>query len=253
MPPLPELQAAFARALREPQAPLPPIRGRGLTAAQRLQVYRNNSYSALAAALRATFPVVEKLVGEEFFAAAAAACAATCDSRSGNIQDYGAVFPDFLRSYAPALSLGYLPDVAWLEWLRVESAVAGTAASLDLPALGRVPEEAQQGLRFHLHPAARILRSPYPVVTIWEFCQAPEQQGQLSLGGAGECVLVMRPQRDVYMRRLSAGEYRLLQALMSGERLETAFARALEAEPALGAAQAFAGLVQEQVLTEFYF
>ncbi len=252
MQPLPELQAMFARALREPQAPLPPIRGRGLTAAQRLQVYRNNFRSALADALRASFPVTEKLVGEEFFAATADACVAACESRSGNIQDYGTVFPAFLRTYAPAGSVPYLADVARLEWLRVDAATAQSAAPLDLAALAQVPEETQHRLHFRLHPAARLLESSYPVLTLWEFCQSPEPGGQLDLGGAGERVLVGRPQLDVYMRRLGTGEYRLLQCLAAGARFDGACAQALDAQPAFDVAQAFAGLVQERILTDFY-
>jgi hypothetical protein len=66
-------ETSFARALLDTAQPIPS----GITAHNaaiptgRFAVYRNNVVVGLVNALRSRFPVVEKIVGEEFFAAMA--------------------------------------------------------------------------------------------------------------------------------------------------------------------------------------
>jgi Putative DNA-binding domain len=77
MPTLSELQREFIRAVFEPdEAPAvtPWIVGAGRSAGERLGVYRNNVWHNLREALRDVYPVVEKLVGREFFDAMATRC-----------------------------------------------------------------------------------------------------------------------------------------------------------------------------------
>lgn len=251
MLPLPELQEHFARALAGTAAPVP-VRANGLSAAQRLQVYRNNMRSALTEALRAVYPVTERLVGEEFFAAAAAAYIKGNPSHSGNIQEYGGAFPRFLEGFAPAASLPYLGDVAALEWRRLQTALAPPHEPMDLDALAKVPRELQPELHFRHQPAARALCSRFPVLTIWEYCQDPAPREDLDIGLPGECVLFARPGLDVTMRRLTAGEYAFLRQLCSGHTFEEACLDALKAEPGFEVARRFAELVREEILTGFY-
>ena len=249
---LPELQRRFSHALHDPQASLPALRANGLAAAQRLQVYRHNMQHALTSALAAVYPVSLKLVGEEFFQAAAREYVQANPSRSGNIQDYGGAFPLFLQGHVPASSLPYLGDVAALEWRRLQTAVAPPHRKLDTGALAKVPAEMQPELRFHHQPAARAFSSRFPILSIWEFCQAPEPQDSLDIDLPGECVLFSRPALDVVMRRISPGEYHLLQGLCKGGTFGEACAAALEAEPGFDVAARFAALVKDEILTDFY-
>lgn len=251
MLPLPELQVRFGRTLRGEAVDVP-VRGNGLDAARRLQVYRNNMRISLTEALRAVYPVTERLVGEEFFAASAWSYIQVHPSHSGNIQDYGSAFPRFLAGYGPASSLPYLSDVAALEWRRLETALAAPHTPLDVAALAKVPAELQPDLHFRHQPAARAFCSPYPVLSIWEYCQADAPETGLDIDRPGECVLFARPQLDVYMRRLTRGEYAFLHHLCRGRTFEEACVEALGAEPAFDVARTFTALVQEQILTEFY-
>jgi hypothetical protein len=123
---------------------------------------------------------------------------------------------------------------------------------MDVTALAAVPAELQSDLHFRHQPAAHTFCSPYPILSIWEFCQSPEPEGELDLDAPGECVLFARPRFDVVMRRVSAGEYGFLQSLYHGETFELATRAALQAEPAFDAAGNFARLVQEEILTGFY-
>lgn len=252
MLPLPELQRRFSHALHDPEAPPPAVRAHGLSAARRLQVYRHNMQSALVAALSTVYPVTLKLVGQEFFEAAAREYVKANPSHSGNIQDYGGAFSSFLNGHTPAASVPYLGDVAALEWRRVQTAIAPPHRKLDTEALAKVPAEMQPELRFHHQPAARAFSSRFPILSIWEFCQAPEPQGDLDIDLPGECVLFSRPVLDVVMRRISAGEYRFLQGLCKGGSFGEACAAALEVEPGFDVAGRFGALVRDEILTDFY-
>ena len=252
MLPLPELQQRMSQALRGGDAAGLPLRDRGMTGARRLQVYRNNHVSALREALRAVYPVTERLVGEEFFASAADAYVAANPSRSGNIQDYGGAFPLFLEDYAPAMSLPYLGDVAALEWRRLQTAIAPLHQPMDLEALAKVPRDALTELRFHHQPAARALDSRFPILSIWRFCQQVEPQGELDLDRGSERVLFSRRAEEVEMRLLSPGEYAFLRVLCRGETFEVACRTALTVERGFDVEERFAMLVRDEVLTGFY-
>lgn len=251
MLPLPELQRRFGTSLVGGEADIP-VRPNGLSADRRLQVYCHNMRSNLTEALSAVYPVTRRLVGEEFFTAVAWDYIQAHPSRTGNIQDYGGAFPRFLAGYGPASSLPYLSDVAALEWRHLESALAPPHRPLDVNALAQVPEERQTGLHFRLQPAARILCSPHPVLSIWEYCQSAAPESDLDIDRPGECVLIARPGLDVCMRRLTPGEYSFLHHLGRGETLELACLKALETEPDFDVARRFTALVQEEILTEFY-
>lgn len=252
MLPLPELQRKLGGALRGGDATGLPLRDHGIPGLRRLQVYRHNHTSALREALRAVYPVTERLVGEEFFAAAADGYVAANPSRSGNIQDYGGAFALFLAAYAPAASLPYIGDVAALEWRRLQTAVAPAHMPMDLKALAAVAAEDLPELYFHHQPAARAFESRFPVLSIWEFCQEAEPQGQVDLSLGPQCVLFSRPALDVQMRLLSKGEHAFLQKLCRGATFETACRAALEAEAGFDVQERFAALVREEILISFH-
>ncbi|HSN18074.1 MAG TPA: DNA-binding domain-containing protein [Gammaproteobacteria bacterium] len=249
---LPELQQKFAEAVRGGTAAGLPLRDHGIPGVRRLQVYRNNHVSALREALRAVYPVTQRLVGEEFFAAAADAYGAANPSHGGNIQDYGGAFPRFLEDYAPAASLPYLGDVAALEWRRLQTAFAAPHAPMDVRALAEVPADALADLRFHHQPAARAFDSQFPILSIWRFCQQTDPEGRLELDKGSERVLFSRKAVDVEMRLLSPGEYAFLRVLCRGETFAEACRTAFTVERSFDVEERFAALVRDEILTGFY-
>ncbi|MGH7122185.1 MAG: DNA-binding domain-containing protein [Acetobacteraceae bacterium] len=70
--------------------------GSKVPAEARLAVYRNNVIGSLTGALRPTYPAVERLVGKEFFAAAAARLIACEPPATRDLYEYDGAFPDFL-------------------------------------------------------------------------------------------------------------------------------------------------------------
>ncbi|MGH8320535.1 MAG: HvfC/BufC family peptide modification chaperone, partial [Gammaproteobacteria bacterium] len=165
-PSLHKLQTGFARwMLGERGLPLPEtVAGNGLDSEARLQIYRNIIFNNLTAALRTAYPAVLKLVGEDFFSGVAARFIRDYPSSSGNLQDFGAAFPECLAAIPEVAALPYLADVARLEWARQQAYLAADAEPLDPYALGTVPDDRQGALRLTLHPSVRLLESPYPIL-----------------------------------------------------------------------------------------
>ncbi|MGA9853658.1 MAG: DNA-binding domain-containing protein [Gammaproteobacteria bacterium] len=225
-PSLPELQRQFiATILNEEPSPLDDwVLGNGLTPAARLRIYRNIVSNNHAAALRTAYPGVLRLVGEDFFENAAARYLRDCPTRSGNLQDYGFDFADFLAQMPEASGLAYLPDVARLEWARQESYLAADAESISISVLAdvRVPES----LHLQLHPSVRTLSSPHPVLDIWEFCQQSEAE-HLDLSGKQQQVLLWRDGTQIVMQEISGGTHALIAALLKDLTLASAHEDAL--------------------------
>src|SRR5439155_15518874 len=111
-----ELQRAVYRSLvqQDDGAIRAVVRGDGIPAADRLSIYRNTFYGTLTRALRLSFPAVHRLVGAEFFEAAALEFIKAKPARSAYLDDYGSDFPDFLARFPGAMSVPYLFDVAEL-------------------------------------------------------------------------------------------------------------------------------------------
>jgi len=154
-------------------------------------VYRRNMMANLGGALAATFPVVERLVGEAFFREAARRYVLGHPSRSGDLNEYGEGFAAFLEAYPHARQLAYLADVARLEWACHESYQAADQAALDLAALAAVAPEAYPRIRFSLHPSVRLVRSGHPVEAIWSANQG-DRDGTPERDAGPDHVLVYR-------------------------------------------------------------
>lgn len=228
------LQHDFTEAVfGEPLAGLPgAIRAGKLSPERRLAIYRNNVFANLREALRAVYPVVERLVGEDFFAHAADEFIRVCPSVSGDIEDYGEEFAAFLARFPGAAALLYLPDTARLEWACHQVFHAADRAPLPLEKLAGIPPERYGQLRFALHPASALLASGYPVHRIWETNQ-PDYRGDetvdLSLGAVK--LLLLRRRFEVEMRPLGAGEFAMLTGFADGRTVAEVFETALAAEP----------------------
>lgn len=236
MPSLREAQDAFARGLFDAAdgAVLAHLAGaRGMDAAAGLAVYRNNTFANYRAALREAYPVVLRLVGEDYFNRAADAYVRAVPSTFGDINVYGASFGAFLQDFPGARDLAYLPDVARLEWACHRAFGALDAPPLDIERLAAVPPERLERLRFALHPSAALIASPWPILAIWRVNQTDfADEPRVDLAAGGIRLLVVRRGDDIDLEPLSAAEYALLAALAGGETLGTATQTALAEDAA---------------------
>jgi uncharacterized protein len=186
-----------------------------------LEVYRRNVAANWLAALAAAYPVVQRLVGEEFFAGAARAYMRRVPSASGDLHALGNAFGEFLEGFEPARSLPYLPDVARLEWAVHESYHAPDARRFDFAALASVPPAAQEGLRLRLAPCVRLVESPYAILAVWEANQ-PGLDGTPARFEGPDRILVTRMEQGVLPQAMDMPEWRFLTALAAGAPLGAA-------------------------------
>lgn len=227
-----ELQRVFGAALMsgESAALEPHVLGNGIDPAERIRIYRNNTREIHLATLRAAFPVLKRLVGEDYFRELACKYREHFPSTSGNLHHLGARLPEFLAQHLADTGYRYFIDVARLEWAYQEVLVAADQAPLDVDRLKHVAPADYSRLVFQLHPAARLVASAFPVLTIWNANQpGGDSQQVIDLGSGGESVLVLRTEHDVELRRLDAAEFTFLKHSADGTRLADAAAAASDA------------------------
>ena len=215
MPPEPShaaTQAAIHAALWRVDAP------EGLTAPapeeipRRFAVYRNNVRHSLGRALAARFPVVEALVGAEFFTAMAGVFMTKAPPASPVLQAWGAALPGFIDAFPPVAHLPWLGDVARLEWARGVAVHAADAAPASADALA-LPEP--EALRPVLHPSVALWQSSYPALSIWQAHQ-PGADGSALSTGPEYALIGRQPDFAVVVVPVDVGTHAVLTALAAG-------------------------------------
>jgi hypothetical protein len=229
-------QATWAAALLDPAAPCPP----GLTVwngsdpGARLAVHRNNVVASLVDALADTFPVVQALVGIEFFRAMAAVFVRQCPPHARVLAHYGGTLPAFIEAFEPARPVAALADVARLEWARLQAAHAADAEALDDADVSAALAcgDGVAGLRLGCHPSVSVLASAHPVVSLWAAHQFDDEARRDAALAAvdtalAEAALVVRAGWDVLVLRLPPGAAAFVVALQQGVGLADAAGQAL--------------------------
>jgi hypothetical protein len=222
-------QQTFAAALLDPEQPVPTTLSShtARTPIRRFAVYRNNVVFGLISALRTRFPAVERIVGEECFATMARDFVVRHPPTSPLLMFYGDAFADFIATLAPLAELPYLPDVARLEAARTHAYHAADATPLGPTNLQHVSADDLIAARIVLHPSAHIVRSYYPIVTIWAMNSGEAELCPID-GDEPEDALVIRPDAAVNVVKLPPGGAAFLKTLAAGCGLGRAAERARE-------------------------
>jgi hypothetical protein len=244
-------ETAFADALLNADQPVP----HGITAhnsavpALRFAVYRNNVVESLVKALKSRFAVVEKIVGEDFFAAMARVFVKEQPPRSPLLATYGDNFPAFIAAFEPARELPYLADVARLEATRTRSYHAADATPVGAEHFARLDSHAVGAIRVDMHPSIEIVRSAHPIVTIWAMNSGEQELAPIE-NWRGEDALVSRPYLEVEIRALPPGGAAFLLALTAGRRLCEAAEAALADDPDFDLTGNLAGLISSGLVRD---
>lgn len=152
-PDLSTFQRGFAAALLADE----PIDN--LSWSSQFAVYRNTSARGAVEALRASYPTVDALLGDEMFTGVALDYRRETPPANPVLSDYGVDFADFLARQPWTTELPYVADVARLDRLWLESFLSGSADMLPRPLGG--------ASRIAPHPAARFSWLATPALTIW--------------------------------------------------------------------------------------
>jgi hypothetical protein len=220
-------QDEFAASLRDGEKPPPACLQRpdGKPASRRFGIYRNNVYSSLVNTLADGFPVVARLVGDDFFKAMASHYTRQNLPLSPVMVFYGDGFGDFIDTFEPATSLPYLGDVARLEYARRLSLHAADNPSLDYDKVADFSTELLLEHTLVLHPAVLVVTSAYPIHAIWAHNALIQSR---PIPTHSECVLVSRPEMSVKLTVLPPGGPEFFAAISNGHTLREAVEEILE-------------------------
>jgi hypothetical protein len=249
LPPEPHVHssysAVFAAALLDPGGGTPAVvtGPSGKAAIKRYNVYRNNVTVSLIEAVAAIYPAVQRITGVEFFRAMARFHIRATPPKSPLLFEYGRDFPDFIEQYEYARSMPWLADTARVERAWLDAYHAADADPLSAATLGSFPHERLADLAFVVHPATRIVRSRFSVVTIFAANRGEAPVDQID-ASVPEDALITRPDLDVVARHLPAGGAIFLTSLIAGRSLGEATASAQVASPAFDIASSIAGMIE---------
>jgi len=233
------------------------IKADGLTGTRRLQVYHNSVYANKVNALIAVFPVIYRLVGDEFFRYMAREYIKAHPLVSGDLHDFGGRVTSFIQCFTPAASLVYLSDVAELEWAYHEVFHAAECNKFDLSKLQQLNEQQYDQLTFRLNPASYLLSSNYPVLDIWQANQSGissdegTEKGDVDLDADGSTLLIIRRNLNVEFELLTKGEYVFLYTLQQGHNFSQACGYAVEADSNCAVAHCLQKYVLENTIIDF--
>lgn len=251
MPALPELQHDMMdRIIREGDAKGLPIEQQPpFTPDERLSVYKNNTHILLGDLLKETFPVTALLLGKKFIKFAAHEFILAAPPESGDMNAYGASFPDFLEAMPNVNQFAYVPDVAKLEWLAHEAYMSPRHPPLTANDLASVADPLNLELR--LQPHVHILRSGWPVDKLWS--RVNEEGANLKdfeMKPAETFAAIFRAGSRISVWSITEGGYRFLEHLQSSPSLAFAAEAGLRAEPDLSLDKLLAALLQQELLVK---
>jgi hypothetical protein len=238
--------AGFAPALFEPSAPAPD----GLLTPSRYDIHRNNVTVSLIDAIAAIYPAVERITGTDFFRTMARLHVRAMPPSSPLLFDYGRDFPGFIEAYPHAQQMPWLGDVARIERAWLDAYHAADARTLSVADLAAVDPAALVDAVLVPHPAARVIRSCYPALSIFVMNRQPAEPDARLESDIAEDTLVTRPAFEVMVRSLPPGGATLLVALMDGRPLGEAVACAVDDSDAFDLPANLSGIVDAGVFTQ---
>jgi len=254
--PLAQFQSAFADALLAPADAAADSPLADLLAQPAFAVYRNTVAKGCVDALEANFPSVARLVGREWFRAAAALHVIESPPRDARLLFYGAQFPQFLRDFEPAAELPYLAGVAQLDALWCAAHAAAEAPQLDASTLARLPPEQLGTAVLRLHPATRwAWFDTHPIYTIWQRNRPsgtthPAEADDSEIAWRAEGALLTRCDGVVRWQIAGRAEVAFLAACADGATLSQAAEAASMAASETDIAALLAGLLRAGAFCE---
>ena len=217
-----------------------------------LDIYRNNYRGNLHDTLAGAYPVIEQLVGKDFFRLLTRKFIEQHPSRSGNLHRYGEQMAALVAAFEPARELVYLPDVAALEWACHCAYFAADAATLDINRLSQIAPDHYPNLTLFTHTTCHLVRSKYPIAAIWHAHQpGAASDFHIDLDGGACFALVTRNDDTVRVSELTEAEADWLLSIQAGNSLGAATSATLDSYPDFDLRAALLNLASRGVLTDF--
>ena len=254
MPSLEKLQQDLCNTICRDDDALPTdlVAGDGIDPRARVRIYRNHAIVTLTDALKATYPVVCRLVGDGFFAYAAHEFMREHMPEKPSLAEYGGTLPDFLTQFPACRDLAYLADVARLEWAINQALHAEDATAIARSDLSGISAADAPRLSFTLHPSIRLLESRWQIERIWRANQADGNPDLAIDPDSGGVRLQIHRRGDrVTLKSLTDCEFAFLRALASGESIADAADAALRIDLLFDLTVALGTLLEEGGVSGF--
>jgi len=215
-------------------------------------VYRNGYLNNCIEALRASYPVIDMLIGEDYFNFLATAYVELKPPSESSFTRYGDTFPAFIEAQKAQHQIAYLADVAILDqaWL-----AAYFAADSMLLGVSDIEQWQAQGndigaLVACLPESASIHTVNHAVSALWSMLKSGETPGQgMVVEPLAESILVWRDTQDrVNVRVLSNAERVFVMALKTGGSFAAAAGEALALQTDFAFIEFFSELLERDLL-----
>ncbi|MBB6522251.1 putative DNA-binding domain-containing protein [Pseudoteredinibacter isoporae] len=193
-----------------------------------LAIYQNNLRFTAARALSISYPVLEKLLGQETMVALAQSLLQQESPNSGDWADWGGQLAEFIGNTEFIQDHPYVDDIARLEW-KLHELGRQRSSTLERDSLALLESHDLENVHIELNPDIDIYHSALPVDQIWLAHDAIENASALdetALAEAfrqypGECFLLLyRRQYKPDLLRLNEDTFYWFQDIKQGLNLE---------------------------------
>jgi len=182
----------------------------------RLAIYRNNVMHSLRSALGDLYPVVKRLIGDDCFNMIAVEFIRLHPPEQAALLFYGQGLIEYLKQHPVVTDLGYLSDVAKLEFAHHIAFHSADVDGLSIEKLAGVPPEQLGEIYFTPHPSMSLIESDYAVDAIWhENIKQQPQSIDITTLGRGY-ILVYRAGFETQIVSLEPSCYYFLSHLSAG-------------------------------------
>jgi Putative DNA-binding domain len=198
-------------------------------ASRGLMAYQANGHALAERCLRAAYPVVAQLLGDDSVNALARDLWHSHPPRRGDLAQWGDALSTFLANNEQLADLPWLADVARVEWA-LHRAASAQDANTDLPSFARLTSEDPEALTLLLAPGTTLITSAWPVVSLVTAHTVGEptlaEVGQRVRDRVGETAVVWRQGWRPCVAVCPADALAMLQALLRGAPLTDSLGQA---------------------------
>lgn len=214
------VETALARLARTDPEVFPPVgwidAASNEEATRRLEIYAGMYFARLVETLRGDYAKLFDLLGSDAFAELARGYLAVHPSSDPSVRHVGGKLPSFLAGHELAGRFPYLPDLAAIEWARVEVFDRPRdQAPLAPEALAGIPAERWPEIRLRPIEGLRLLELRTPADDVWLALDEDRAPGPIR--EERTYVVVWRKDFSILQRRAGAHEGQALLRAIAGE------------------------------------
>ncbi|HCM43083.1 MAG TPA: hypothetical protein DIS66_07225 [Candidatus Omnitrophica bacterium] len=218
---------------------------------ERMDVYAEGYPARISEALAEAYPAISKILGEGAFSDLALGFAQSRSFEHYNLNAVAPLFPDFLKVTPWQESFPFLNDLADLERAVHLAFHAETRSPATPEDFAEKAARDGESLVFQFQTHVFVVRSFWPILDIWSARHLPAAQIKINVENRPQAVLVHRKNEQVFCQILDPMEVAVLQRLLLGETLSSAFDVMTEADDITPVQSWFAKWIALGLMTGF--